>query len=582
MDVLAFKSLRFNACAGVFNLASARLVTCLLVLSAVLPRYANAQGIPTIGSPPSPFSTTFGIGVAATAQQASSTDDAWLYDLELPEFPVRLEGRVLDYLRAYRRDERVRNTIRHWLEQEARYGPWIRSILAAQAVPEDLVAVAMIESGFDPFARSRAGAVGMWQFVEATGQEYGLHVDRWADERRDPAQATVAAANYFRHLHDRFGSWNLAFAAYNMGTGALLRSIQRSNSNQYWSITEVESGLPFETTYYVAKVIACAIVMRNRAAFRFDTSDVSPITFEEIQVSGGTSLSRVARAYGIPVTDLRTLNPKLRRDRVPPGPETLVRIPRQNTSSASEPLGDMGADAVRSIGFRLGETLSLIAGRFGTSAEELRRLNHLARGEQPAPGEAFLVPNRTAREGSAGRVLAPVSEVTKPPNTAQRFFVTTGNESLGTIATAFRVNRQALADWNQLEPTATLPAGMVLQVFVASGFDASRVLARRPEAMLQVPARSPAFYDLREAEEGRVRLLYRVRSGDTLGGLSSRYGLSVGSICRINQIAERTPLQIDQTLVLYIPRDQATEAQRSAFDSRVQGHRRRLLPPTQD
>ena len=114
--------------------------------------------------------------------------------------------------------------------------------------------MAMVESGFDPVARSHAAAVGMWQFVKRTGTHYGLSYDHWVDERRDPSRPRRRRGAFFKHLHGRFRSWPLALAAYNMGYGALMRSIRKYNTNDYWTLTQVEAGLPFETNIYVAKI----------------------------------------------------------------------------------------------------------------------------------------------------------------------------------------------------------------------------------------------------------------------------------------------------------------------------------------
>src|SRR5690606_11398826 len=138
---------------------------------------------------------------------------------------VRWDDRVIRYLEFFRDDPRGNRFIRAWLRRVDRYGPMIRRRLEAEGLPRDLIFVAMVESGFDPTARSHAGAAGMWQFVRRTGEEFGLTVDHWADRRLDPEAATVAAGRYLGQLRARFGTWELAFAAYNMGYGALLRSI---------------------------------------------------------------------------------------------------------------------------------------------------------------------------------------------------------------------------------------------------------------------------------------------------------------------------------------------------------------------
>ena len=137
--------------------------------------------------------------------------------------------------------------MRGWWSRYGRFGEMIDEVLEEAGMPRDLRCVAMAESGFDPTARSRAGAAGMWQFVRGTGAEFGLDHTHWVDERLDPERATRAAAAYLGRLHARFGSWELALAGYNMGYGALLRSMRKYNTNDFWELSRIEAGLPFET-----------------------------------------------------------------------------------------------------------------------------------------------------------------------------------------------------------------------------------------------------------------------------------------------------------------------------------------------
>ena len=187
----------------------------------------------------------------------------------MPDLPVRFHDRVVRYLEYFRDSRRGQSLMRAWLRRSSRYGGMITQTLEARGLPRDLRCVAMAESGFDPTVRSHRGALGMWQFVPRTGREYDLNSNRWFDERMDPIKSTDAAARMLGDLHRRFGSWELALAAYNMGYGALLRAIRKYNTNDYWVLADLEAGLPFETTIYVAKIMACSVVMRNTETFGF-------------------------------------------------------------------------------------------------------------------------------------------------------------------------------------------------------------------------------------------------------------------------------------------------------------------------
>ncbi|MCZ7684286.1 MAG: lytic transglycosylase domain-containing protein [Sandaracinaceae bacterium] len=257
---------------------------------------------------------------------------------------MRWDERVIRFLEFFRDDPRGNRFVRAWLQRVDRYGPTIRETLGRQGLPRDLIFVAMVESGFDPTARSHAGAAGMWQFVERTGESFDLPVDHWVDMRLDPARSTEAAARYLGQLRDRFGTWELAFAAYNMGYGALLRAIRKYNTNDYWTLAHLEAALPFETNIYVAKIVACAIVAHNPERFGLgDLAREQPVRFQTVSIPGGVSLSVVARAAGTTSERLRELNPALRRGRTPPdaraGPCTSRRRARRSSRSAGRASG---------------------------------------------------------------------------------------------------------------------------------------------------------------------------------------------------------------------------------------------------
>ena len=203
----------------------------------------------------------------------------------------------------------------NWLRRAGRYRELFDKALARHGLPRDLVYLAMIESGFENAARSRVGAGGIWQFMPGAARAYGLEVSYWVDARRDPERAADAAARYLKDLYVRFGSWHLVFAAYNAGYGAVLRSITNYNTNDYWELVKHESGLPWESSVYVPKILAAAIVGRNQAAFGFADVDARPpFAYEEVEVPAGTTLATVARAAGAKPEVIEALNPQLLRE----------------------------------------------------------------------------------------------------------------------------------------------------------------------------------------------------------------------------------------------------------------------------
>ncbi|MHC4925526.1 MAG: lytic transglycosylase domain-containing protein, partial [Planctomycetota bacterium] len=181
-----------------------------------------------------------------------------------------MNARVEKWMRRFLSDQR--RTFQTYLSQEGRFGDLIRDKLAERGMPEDLLYLAMIESGFSPKATSRVFAVGVWQFMSPTATQFGLRVDEWVDERRDPVRATDAALDYLSFLHERYGSWYLAAAAYNAGPSRVDRALKRYGGDRrgdealYWDIIE---HLPRETREYVPRILAASTLAREAGRYGF-------------------------------------------------------------------------------------------------------------------------------------------------------------------------------------------------------------------------------------------------------------------------------------------------------------------------
>jgi membrane-bound lytic murein transglycosylase D len=543
---------------------------------------------------PTPARTDLGsavqVGVPASAVSSSVTraepratpvhegDRELLEGLVMPDIPVEWDRQVLSYLRFYRDDPRGQNIIRAWFTRARTYAPMVRGRLRALSMPEDLLYVAMIESGFDPRARSGAGAVGMWQFVRSTGEEYGLRFDHWLDERMDPEKSTDAGARYLEDLRRRFGSWELALAAYNMGYGALLRAMRKYNTNDYQTLVRIEAGLPYETTFYVAKVMACAIIGRNPARFGLGELALEPEpTYRHVEVDGGTPLGPLARAAGLDVERMADLNPALRRRRVPPGGRYSLRIPAGEAGAFERNLARIAPRLAphREYVVRFGETLEEIATRFRTTESDLRRENELAAEARLGAGMILLVPPVEPRdvEGATDRPVAIVpAERFEQAGRRRVFYRVVSGDTLSEIAQTFRVSVDELATWNPLDVDAVLLPGMILQVYPAAATDLARVsvLAERDVRILELG--SEEFFDYQEAALGRVRFRYRIRNGDTLEAIAERFGLSVGSVCRINRFGRDVQLREGQEILIYAARNLAPESARREADERLRAY----------
>jgi membrane-bound lytic murein transglycosylase D len=220
---------------------------------------------------------------------------------------------------------------RTWLERIGKYGPMIQNELRERGMPEDLLYLTMIESGLDPNAYSRADAAGLWQFIEETGERYGLEVSTYVDERRDPIKATAAALTYLQEMHGRFDSWYLSAAGYNTGenrVGRLMREItgsEKGTDEGYWSIWD---RLPSETRDYVPLMLAMGHIAKEPAKYGFhDIEYEQPLQFEEVIVPGGTKLADIARTAGVDSEVMYDLNPHFVKKQTPPNREMAVRVP---------------------------------------------------------------------------------------------------------------------------------------------------------------------------------------------------------------------------------------------------------------
>jgi membrane-bound lytic murein transglycosylase D len=225
----------------------------------------------------------------------------------------------------------MREKFEDFLERGGQWAPLILERLEARGMPLDLLYLAMIESGFNPVATSHASAVGIWQFMRPTGQQYGLSIDRAVDERRDPIRATEAALDYLQYLHRRFDSWYLASAAYNTGQGRVGRIMrqqygrERARSEQEYY--RIWSRLPAETRDYVPLMIAAARITKDPAAFGFEPMQLRATTWDEISLPPATPLDLIAQHVGATLAEIRALNPHFLLDRTPNNRDYPVRVP---------------------------------------------------------------------------------------------------------------------------------------------------------------------------------------------------------------------------------------------------------------
>jgi membrane-bound lytic murein transglycosylase D len=521
---------------------------------------ATARPGPEVDASGLPAGVTRNSGV----EQASGSDAAWLRGLTQPDLPTRFDERVVRYLRFYRDTQSGRGIARIWAKKAGRFGPAIKAELGRAGLPSDLMWLSLIESGHNATIASPVGAAGLWQFMPDAARSYGLTVDRWVDERLDPERSTQAAVRYLSDLYRRFGSWELAMAAYNMGYGGLSRSVRKFNTNDFWELSRFEAGIPWETTLYVPKILATAVVMNNRRAFGLDSITEDPAErFDVVVVGPSVPLSEIARTVGSSADGLAALNPQFLAGRTPPAAPGAtrssyrVRVPL-GSGSKWTPTQAPADDGLEPYVVKAGETVERIARAYGTSERELREKNRVAADEILKPGTVLLVPRMSRLvepdpTTAAELVVVPNRNIGYADRKRVFYRVVSGDTAAG-VATAFRVTPQELADWNTLDVQARLEPGMSLQVFVPKNADLSKVL-HVPEAHAKILiAGSAEFCDYFEGQNGKKRLLIAAREGDTLAAIGKRYGMTVGQMERVNRRGRTDQVATGERIIVYTER----------------------------
>jgi membrane-bound lytic murein transglycosylase D len=272
----------------------------------------------------------------------------------------------------------------------------MKDLFKAHGLPEDLVYIAFIESGFDPYAYSRSRASGPWQFISWTGKKYGLKVNWWVDERRDPEKSTLAAAKYLKDLHERFECWYLAAAGYNAGEYKIINAVKRNRTVDFWKLAE-SRYLKRETKNYVPQMIAAALIAKDPKRYGFtDVEYEEPLRYEKVKVPELTGLFLVAKACETSVEEIKNLNPELQRGVTPPNEEAYeIRIPfgkKDFFLKNFEVLQLVEKFQFKTHLVKQGETLSGIARLYWVDLEPFLELNHLTRTSPISKGKTLLIP----------------------------------------------------------------------------------------------------------------------------------------------------------------------------------------------
>ena len=398
------------------------------------------------------------------SETATTVDSAPVWDIDV--LPYESTARVDHYVRLFTGPAKERIEAR--LSEGTRYEPMIRAKLREGGLPEDLYYLALVESGFDPNAYSRAAAVGMWQFMTSTARDMGLRVDWWVDERRDPVKSTIAAVRFIKDLKEQFGSLYLAAAAYNGGPGRIARGLTRyaddlegtTGEDLFFALAD-KDYLRNETREYVPQLIAAALIAKEPQRYGLNVPAQPPFAYDSACVGPATPLAAIALASGSTISEVQGLNPELIRGITPPRDSFVVRIRSGAADSfptAFASLPKSERTGLASVVSRKGESVASIARKHGLGTSQLGlfnpKLKRLKSGNL-VPGQTLLVPTASVA-AAASSVPDPSIERYSSSRRSVTHIVRSG-ETLSGIAKHYHITTAALMRANGLRRALILP-----------------------------------------------------------------------------------------------------------------------------
>lgn len=425
--------------------------------------------------------------------------------------PIVLNDRVYEELHYL--SQRVPKFMKRSLTRKTIYEDLIYKELDSMNVPRDLIYQALVESGYKTTATSHASAGGIWQFIPSTGRAYGMKIDWWVDERRDPLKSTRGAIAFMKDLHKRFGDWYLAMAAYNAGGGRINRAIKKAGSKNYWDLK-----LPKETMHYVPRIIAATIIGHNPERYGIEVTHLEPREFQSTQVSHCIPFSTVAKLIGVPVDTLRVLNPELRRDCTPSDALNYnFNLPPDKIQEWEEAYAKLDKSKLKRLHrhrVRSGEFLGKIANQYGISVKAIMSANNM-RSTRLRVGQNLVIP----LPSELGAQYAKNSQ----PQGFKIYQVRRG-DNLYKISKKLGVGIDQLLRDNKLKARSALMVGQ----------------------KLKYPAPQVAVRSTRQWKSNELKN-YRVQSGDSFYSIGKQFGISSNELMAINK-ASQSSLKVGQNL----------------------------------
>ncbi len=431
-------------------------------------------------------------------------------------FPIVTSKKIKRIIEYFQTKEKKR--FQGWIDNSGLYKDLMIPILTSEGLPEEIFYLALIESGYNTKAYSYAHAAGPWQFIAATGARYGLTRNWWMDERRDPIKSTKAAAKYLSDLHDMFGDWFLALAAYNCGEGRVRRAIRLEGTKDYWKLR----SLPKQTRNYIPTMMAGMIIAMNPEDYGFKNNPKDTWSWDEVTIDKSYELSTIGKAINLSTEKLVEYNPELRRFITPPDAKQYVlRVPPGKGKLLEQklkelPVQDSHPEFITHKVYR-GQTLSYIARKYGTSVSAIAAANNLRSRNRISIGQVLRIPQ--TRNYS--------SNYTKPSGKYKYHYVKKG-ETLSEIAEKYNMGLSVIRSWNNLYGRRFLQIGQKLKV---SSTPAPKVTAKN-------------------TPDGKRKIIHTVRRGETLIEIADRYDVWVKNLRSWNNI-RGSMIRVGQKIIIY-------------------------------
>jgi len=483
------------------------------------------------------------------------------------EIAFHLTGEESEQIKGYVQYflETKRDAVKRWLTRSQPHLQYVRAVLASNKLPQDLMALPFIESGYNNFAYSSTGAGGMWQFMPATARRFGLRVDYWVDERRNPYLAGVAAAKYLAELHTRFGDWQLALAGYNAGEGKVSRAMAASGSASFKDLAKDETWLREETRSYVPKFLAMVKILKNLKSLGFEPVDMNAAPeVKEVSVPGGTDLAALAQACEMGWERFREFNPGFRRQVSPPDENSPVYLPAERLELAQAYLKQPGPARVgyRMLAASRGDTWWRVSSATGVPIAALRGLNP-GLPDTLAPGQAYLVPSDSSPLDSAlaANTVPETPRAWGKPGQA-RFANLAENERRAGLDTGKGKDVEAVAEALTLQgsghkpvpyrpqPRGENPAGGGKMLPAMSGRDLKAVAAAPapPDktSQTQAVAKAKSAPDKNKSgpgDPGKKKAKYMVAKGETVWSIARKLSVNPQTVLADNNLSADTRLR---------------------------------------